>query len=558
MTLEAALRRLLFVLLALLAFVLFAASRGSTRKAGELVIAISQEPDSMDPVFGEMVASSIIRGAVMRELFVYDDQWRTIPDLAAEIPSLANGGIKLLPDGTMQTTYKIRQDAKWSDGVPVTAQDFVFCHKVTMDEQQPAISRDPADRVVKIDVVDPKTFVVTWKSAYAYSADYRVLRAVPAHLLEKVYEKEGPNYHKFAYDGTVSNGPYRLERWVPGERLTLVPNPHWWGTKPALQKITYRIIPNTNTQIVNLLSKTVDALSGLSITLDQALEIDRRWGAVQKTTMRSGLVWEHIDMRTEDPILSDVRVRKALLYGIDRDTISDQLFEGKQKVADSWLPARHYGYKSVLGDLKYSESRAKELLEDAGWKPGADGIRVNSKGERLEIELMTTAGNQVREQVQQVIQSQLRKVGVEITIKNLPAKVFFSEQVRKRKFKQMIMFAWTMSPVSDGNTLWASKFIPSEANSGQGQNASGWRNAEVDGLLEKIQRTISQDDRRTMLQRIQELWAQDLPSIPLFFRTDVSAVPGTMKGWRPTGHLVPETWNAEEWALPGVGQAEAQ
>lgn len=557
MSLESALRRVLFALLGLLVVVLAIAARGEAARQGELIIAISQEPDSLDPIFGEMVASSIIRGALLHELVVYDDQWKTVPALASEIPTLENGGIKLTPDGKMQTTWKLRPEATWSDGTPVTAQDFIFCHKVTMDEKQPAISRDPADRVVKLEAPDPKTLVVHWKEPYAYSADYRVLRAVPAHVLGPVYAKEGANYHKTAYDGLVANGPYKLERWIPGDRLTLVPNPHWYGPKPALSKITYRVIPNTNTQIVNLLSRTVDALSCLSITLDQALEMDRRWGTRQRTTLRSGLVWEHIDMRTEDPLLKDPRVRKALLLGIDRATISRELFDGKQPVADSWLPGRHYGYKSVLGDVRHDQERARALLEEAGWKPGPDGVRIKD-GERLALELMTTAGNQVREQVQQVIQSQLRGIGVAIEIRNLPGKVFFSEQVRKRKFKHMVMFAWTMSPVSDGFTLWATKFIPSEANNFQGQNAAGWRNQEVDDLLEKIQKTISADERKKMLHRIQDIWAQHLPSIPLFFRADVSAVPGGLKGWRPTGSLVPETWNVHEWALPGVGMVDGQ
>jgi peptide/nickel transport system substrate-binding protein len=558
MSLEAALRRVLFALLALLAVVLWIAATGERKRAGELIIAISQEPDSLDPVFGEMVASSIIRGALLHELVVYDDTWQPVPDLAARIPTVENGGIRLTPDGKMQTVWHLRPDAKWSDGQPVVAQDFIFTHKVTMDPAQPVISRDPADRVERLEAPDPKTLLVHWKEPYAYSTRYRVLRAIPAHIYEPRYRKEGPNFHKTAYDGMVGNGPYVLERWIPGDRLTLVPNPHWSGPKLALQRVTYRIIPNTNSQIVNLLSHTVDALSNLSITLDQALELERRWGHLARPTLISGLVWEHIDMRTEDPLLSDPRVRKALLLAIDREMIARELFDNRQMVADSWLPARHYGYKSVLPTPSYDPGMAKALLEEAGWKAGPGGVRANDQGQPLVLELMTTAGNQVREQVQQVIQSHLARVGVKIEIRNLPAKVFFGEIMRKRKFKHMVMFAWTMDPLSDGNTLWASKFIPSPTNNFQGQNAAGWRNAEVDLLIEKLQKTIPTEGRRQMLHRLQECFAADLPSIPLFFRTDVSVVPGTMKGWRPTGNLVPETWNAHAWALPGAGPAQAQ
>lgn len=551
MSLEAALRRVLAVLAALLFVVLFAASRGERGRGDEIVIAISQEPDSLDPVFGEMVASTIVRGAVLHELSVYDDQWNLMSDLAVEVPTVENGGIALEPGGGMVTRFKIRPDATWSDGVPVTARDFTFCYDVTMDPKQPAITRDTAERVARFETPDPKTLIVHWKEPYAYSNDYRVLRAVPAHVLEPVYRREGANYHHTAYDGKVGNGPFVLDRWVPGDRLILKPNPHWYGPKPALKRVTYRIIPNTNTQLVNIISRTVDALSTLSISLDQALDLERKWGHLQKATLKSGLVWEHIDLKTEDPLLADARVRRALLYGIDRETLSRELFDGRQRVADSWLPARHYAYKSVLGDVVHDPARARALLEEAGWRPGKSGIRVNAQGVPLVLELMTTAGNQVREQVQQVIQSQLAQVGVGIEIRNYPAKVFFSEQVRRRKFKHMAMFAWTMSPRSDGFTLWAEKFIPSRSNNWQGQNASGWRNREVSEILERIQKTVGDEERKAMLYRLQDQWARDLPSIPLFFRADVSAVPAAMKGWRPTGSLVPETWNAHEWALPG-------
>jgi peptide/nickel transport system substrate-binding protein len=410
-TLEAFLRRILFALMALLAFILLVAARSEPPRPGEMILAMSQEPDGMDPVLAQMVSGTIVRGAILRELMVRDDKWNLVPDLASEVPTLDNGGIKMKPGGGMVTTYKIRPEATWSDGVPVTARDFMFIHKIAMDKNQPVVTRDTNERVEKMESPDPKTLVVHWKEPFAYSAEYRVFRSVPAHIYEPIYEKEGANYHRNAFDGKVGNGPYVLDQWISGDRLILRPNPHWYGPKPSLQKVTYRIIPSTNTQIVNLLSHTVDALSCLSISLDQALDLERKWGHIQKPNIVPGLTWEHIAMRTDDPILKDIRVRRAILFGIDRKMMAKKLFDDRQPVADSWLPPRHYGYKKVL-DVQYDPEKSKALLAEAGWKPGPDGICVNDKGEKLVVEMMTTSGNQVREQAQQVIQSQLRQIGI--------------------------------------------------------------------------------------------------------------------------------------------------
>jgi peptide/nickel transport system substrate-binding protein len=122
----------------------------------------------------------------------------------------------------------------------------------------------------------------------------------------------------------------------------------------------------------------------------------------------------------------------------------------------------------------------------------------------------------------------------------------------------MAMFAWTMSPVSDGFTIWAEKFIPSEKNNFEGQNSYNWRNKEVSDTLDRVQRTLPEAERAAMLRRVQDVWAEELPAIPLFFRAEISAVPSRMKNWKPTGSLVPETWNIHEWQLAGVGESLAQ
>lgn len=514
----------------------------------EVTILISQEPDSLDPLFGEMVSSWIIRGAVAHELTVRDENWKLIPNLAVEVPSLANGLIKLDEKGKQTTTYHIRPEAKWSDGTPVTARDFTFCWEVAMDPRQPVITRDVEQRLEKIETPDPRTLVLHWKETYAYSDEYRVLKCLPSHLLESKYKENPENFHKSAYNqAPVANGPFMLQSWEPGQRIVLVPNPHFYGPKPKLEKITYWIVPNTTAAIAQLRAGACDVLSTLSISLDQALELEKSGAGQYHIDLLPGLTWEHIDLNLDNPKLADLRVRQAIMYGIDRDIIAKALFQGKQEVADSFLPPKHYGYAKVMADLKQDLTKAEDLLKQAGYSKGSDGYMVDAKGERLTFQIETTAGNKLREQAQQIFQAQLKKIGIELTISNMPAKVFFSERLRHRQFPDMAMFAWTMSPVADGLTLFSDKFIPGSANNWLGQNMPGWRNAEATQILDRIQVTLGEADRVPMLKRVQELVAAELPSIPLFFRASVSANDPKFKGFKPTGNQVPETWNAEEW-----------
>ena len=232
----------------------------------------------------------------------------------------------------------------------------------------------------------------------------------------------------------------------------------------TFENVTKFYPPNTNALESNLLSGTIDAISPLGLPLDQALDFERRHGTKFAFHYRPSMTWEHIDCNLEDPILKDKRVRQALLYSANRQQIVDVLFQGKQQVADTWLPPKHYGYNPKVAHYNYDPDKAKKLLEEAGWVLSPSGVRVNKRGDKLHLTLMSTAGNKTREQVEQVLQSDWSKIGIELEIINQPPKVFFGETMRHRKYKQMALYAWVVGPVSDGEGLWTKENIPSEKN----------------------------------------------------------------------------------------------
>ena len=176
-------------------------------------------------------------------------------------------------------------------------------------------------------------------------------------------------------------------------------------------------------------------------------------------------------------------------------------------------------------------------------------MRYNAKGEKLSLELMTTAGNRSRELVEQVLQSQWRQAGVDIRIRNQPARVFFGETVTKRQFSAMAMFAWISAPESVPRTTLDSDSIPTEANNWSGQNYTGFKNKEVDGLIEAIETELDREKRRAMWHRLQQIYAEDLPAIPLYFRAEPYILPKWLTGVRPTGHQGTTTLWIERWGV---------
>ncbi|MGH6954696.1 MAG: peptide ABC transporter substrate-binding protein, partial [Alphaproteobacteria bacterium] len=314
------------------------------------------------------------------------------------------------------------------------------------------------------------------------------------------------------------------------------------------KRIVVRAIENTAALEANLLSGGIDYIAGeLGLAIDQALAFERRHGRAFHVRYKPDLGYEHIDMNLDNPALQDVRVRRALLMALDREAITRTLFGGHQPVAHSFMSPLDLAYDDSVEKHPFDAVRAAALLEEAGWRGGADGARTNAAGEPLQIELMTTAGNRTRELVQQTLQSQWRKVGVDARIRNEPARVFFGETVSRRKFSAMALYAWISSPESVPRSTLHSTQIPSEANAFVGQNYSGFRNAEADSLIDRIELELDREARRALWRRLQAIYASELPVLPLFFRANAFILPKWLTGIEPTGHQYPSTLWVEEW-----------
>jgi peptide/nickel transport system substrate-binding protein len=386
--------------------------------------------------------------------------------------------------------------------------------------------------------------------------DFDVL---PAHLERPIFEQDPVSYrNRSLYETATTNpglyfGPYAITEVSSGAYVVLEPNPTWWGDAPYFKRIVVKAIENTAALEANLLAGDIDMIAGeAGITIDQALAFEKRHGERYRITYKPGLIYEHLDLNLDNPILADVRVRQALIQGIDREAIDLQLFEGRQPVAHSSVNPLDWVYFDGVTKYREDLDAASALLDEAGWTDLRDGVRHNQAGEPLALELMTTAGNRTRELVQQVLQSQWQRLGIDITIRNEPARVFFGETTSKRKFTGLAMFAWISSPENVPRTTLHSEEIPSEDNGWSGQNYTGFKSALMDQLLDRLERELDPEKRLPMWREVQETYAALLPAIPLYFRADAHVWPHWLKGVEPTGHQYSSTHAVEYWRAEGA------
>jgi peptide/nickel transport system substrate-binding protein len=555
--LERTMRRPLALVLSLLASLVPA---GAHAAPDQLTIGITQFPSTFHPSIDSMAAKSYVLGMAQRPFTAYDADWELICMLCTELPTIENELAVIEPgageggrDG-IALTYTIRPDATWGDGTPISTADVLFAYDVGRHPQSGVANAEMYRQITGIDALDDKTFVMhVDRVSFEYNAigDFRVL---PAHLDRAAFEADPVGYrNRTAFDRDTTNpglyfGPYRVTEVAPGAYVVLEPNPTWWGEAPYFRRIVVKVIENTAALEANLLSGGIDMIAGeLGLTTDQALAFEQRHGGSFQIVYKPGLVYEHVDLNLDNPTLADLRVRQALIMGLDRQALTDQLFAGRHPVAHTNVSPLDWVHADDVPRYQEDLQAAGALLDEAGWSELRGGIRHDAQGRPLALELMTTAGNRTRELVQQVLQSQWRRLGVDVRIKNEPARVLFGETLTKRRFDAMVMFAWISSPENVPRSTLHSEEIPTEANGWSGQNYTGYSNPEVDELIDAIEVELDRDKRATMWHRLQTIYAAELPALPLYFRADPHVWPLWLEGVTPTGHLHPSTLWVEQW-----------
>jgi peptide/nickel transport system substrate-binding protein len=546
-------RRGLLLLLALTTLALPA------RAKDELVLGMNTAPGGLNPLLDAMLAKSLINYMTLRPITTYDADWKLVCMMCTGLPTVENGKARIvdLPDGAGGGKKGMEIDVElkpftWGDGTPVTARDFAFTNEVGRHPQSGVPSSEEFRRIVKFDIKDDRHFTMTVdRVSFDYNSIERM--PLPEHIERPIFEANPAEYrNRTAYSTQPTNpglgfGPYRVAELVPGNRIVLEQNPTWTGEKPQFKRLVIKIFENSSALEANLLSGNVDYIMGESgLSFDQALAFEKRHKDRFNVVYKPSLSYTHIDVKLDNPLLADLRVRRALLMAIDRQAISDKLFEGKQPVAHGDVNPLDPMYSPAARRYPFDPAAAKKLLDEAGFAELRNGVRQNAKGDRLSLELAFASGNRLGEQLAQVIQSQLRQVGIELRLKAAPARIYF-DALTRRNFDSLAMYAWITRPQNVPRTTLHSTEIPTAQNAWSGQNYPGYANPEMDKVLDAAERELDEGKRRALFADIQRLYADDLPVLPMYFRVDAFVIPRPLKGVRPTGHQFSSTLWIEQW-----------
>lgn len=520
----------------------------------QLVIGMSEEPDVLNQLFAQTPAAEAVLATIFTVDVQRDNTWKLFPQGVRSLPNLRDGTWKVRGQ-TMTLVWTLRS-RDWHDGRPVTCGDFSFAHQVASDPEVRVADRDLTNRIQSVDCPDGDggtKVAVNWKERYPYAHTMVTGHgALPRHALAQIYRQDPSalNRARFGNDpsSTVGDGAYKLVEWRRGRSLTVEATPRHriFGT-PRIRRIIWRFIADGRTLVANMRSGSIDAISTIGIDFEQAEQLARDAAAQTRVFFEPGATWEHIDFNLDNPLLRDTRVRRAIAHAISREEMS-RLFSDRQPISHSYLPPRHPAFTAAVTKYPYAPDRSRALLKEAGWSPGPDGILRNAAGKRFHIEISTTADNRMREHVQRIMQRNLRDVGIELTIRNFPAKVFLGEITSRRRFAALALYAWILSPTVDCDQLYTSDGVPSEANGWAGQNYPGYRNAEMDKICKSAAHEVDEAKRNNLLGKSARIFSRDLPALPLYMWASVAAAKPTLGNFAAVRlGTTYETWNAHKW-----------
>ena len=558
--------------------------------AQSVTIVMSQEPDTLLQSMGSMYAASVVKQALGTEtqnsgtacLVLRNDKNEIVPHIAESVPTLENGGAKFVGEGEdkhLEVTFKLRKDVKWHDGKPVTSADVKYWWEVMMDPDFGVASRDQEIKVAAVDTPDDYTVIfkfLSQKQARAAAQngymklpkeEYAQFAQQEGPVTDSLYSRYGAVMPKHAYGSIpvkdlpksefarkpLGMGPYVLKDWVAGQSLTLEANPSYFKGAPKIKTVVVKIVPDTNTILPQKQTGQVDHVTEDAFQATAIPDLDRiGTQGVVKPHYMPAQVWEHVDMNMDHEFLKDPKVRKAIIHGIDRKSIVDKILYGKVPVIHTWITPDNMFYEDNVTKYEYSKEKATQLLKDAGFTPGADGIMTKG-GKPLKLLLQTTAGNKARELTTQIIQQNLKEVGIAVDLDYMPSKNFFATEgqgpLNARTF-QLGLYAWVSNDDPGGMDIYHSKNIPSKENNFAGQNFPGWRNPKADAALTTANSELETAKRKAAYSEHQKLFTEDLPSVPLYQRLNISAAKVALKNFKPTPTQTAPTWNIQEWELP--------
>jgi peptide/nickel transport system substrate-binding protein len=415
---------------------------------------------------------------------------------------------------------------------------------------------------IELDPKNPAVFYMISKNLDYRFNNIQELSPLPAHLEGPIWEKTKNTSGAYEKESLYTTkpttpglyyGPYQVHEVKLGSHITLKVNPHWTKNNPSLSTIILKVIPNNQALDAALMTGQIDLITEIGTSMDQCIAFEERVkkdsDLAKKVTIvyKEGILLGQLTLNMDHPILTDKRVRQAIQLGIDRQKLIDALFKGKATISHQFFSPRDSLYDAQLPPITYQPQEAEKLLDEAQWKKGSGGIRMKD-GKSLKLQLLAANGVKSLEIAQQFIQAELRKIGMEISLKAEPARVYFGETLQKRSYQGIALFSWISNPYDIPSTLFLSNSIPTKENSWSGQNVGAWNNPKADELLTQASQEIDEKKRISLMASFNKIYREEVPQIPLYHRPDCAIVPRALKGFKLYGTITKSNLNMHEWS----------
>jgi len=533
-----------------------------------ITIVIAEDPPSFNPAVGQTGFDSLVMELVMLALADVDENGNAFPEIAEELPTVDNGGVVIDEEnGTMDVTWKLRQDIKWADGVPVTAEDVVFTYDAVVEPNfgywVPGI-----DYIDGLEKLDDYTVVVHYNTIYpSYQTQFGgYLMAVwPAHYCV-VDESQG----FFNWDcgkKPLSDGPYTLKEWVQNDHLTFERNPNYYEAgKPAIDEINVKIVPDEAVRKEMLKKGDADldmwTAENVIAELKNVPNVEVSLSTIDRWVMR--IFFNFAAKGTTDPvatphpILSDVRVRRAIRMAIDVDTIAQEFWYGYAKPVWTEFFRPPYNVCDIPKPV-YDPEQAKAMLEEAGWiDQDGDGVREchgcttgAEEGYKMEMEFITYSEyGQTLDNTQLYLAEKLGEIGIKLNISLVEGAVLWDTSTNGgiEQSGNFDMDIWDdgYSGSDPTDFLWV-YYHSAAAVPDVGQNYGRYMNPAVDELIDSLY-TLDEASRQEAFCQIATILDEDLPELILFTTVDANAHSSRLQGVLSNANEI-VTWNVEDWTV---------